>query len=416
MTMRALNRLKNLFGNERGNALALGAAALPLVMASAGFAIDTIQLGVMKRQIQRAADSSAIAGAYAMVQDTNSTSEVATAKAAVARDLTKNKYPTLSQNATVTPGPALGYQRTVAVTLLAQPRLPFISIFTKAASPVTATATAAIVDNGRFCMLSLYNGTSPGIDIGGDATVNLGCGMASNSTGTEAITATGSSKVTASPLMAVGGLKSSTNLATGTKLQPYSSEQKDPFASVPNPPPQSGCEPLEVGPNDPPVHITPDKCYSKWDIQGTVTMDPGTYYVDGGDISFGSKANVSGNGVTIAMTGPNGAAGDLNMNAQATLDLKAPSSGTYAGILFFRDRRASNIEIKINGGADATLVGALYFPSSNVTFTGGSGFEARCFQLVGQILTFRGNAEINNSCPDFPGGDSFRAQYVRLVK
>lgn len=413
--MRALNRLKDLLGSERGNALALGAAALPMLMAAAGFAVDTIQLSVMKRQIQRAADSSAIAGAYALVQDTNTASEAATARAAVARDLTKNKYPTLSQNATVTPGPALGYQRTVAVELRAQPTLPFISIFTKAASPVTATATAAIVDNGRFCMLSLYNGTSPGIDIGGNATVNLGCGMASNSTGTEAITAFGSSSVTASPLMAVGGLKSSSNLATGTKLQPYSSEQKDPFASIPNPPPQSGCVPLSVDVHDT-ASITPG-CYSAMDIKGTVNMAPGTYYVDGGDISFGSQANVTGDGVTFVMTGPNGAAGDLDMNAQATLNLKAPSSGTYGGILFFRDRRASNIEIKINGGADATLVGALYFPSSNVTFSGNAGFEARCFQLVGQILTFRGTATINNSCPDFPPGkDSFQAQYVRLVK
>ena len=412
--MRAFQPIKRLLKSERGNALAIGAAMMPLLLASAGFAIDTTQIALLNRQIQRAADSSALAGAYALAQDTNSTTEAATARAAVARDLTKNKYPTLAQAATVTPGPALGWQRTVAVQLEARPRLPFMSIFTKSGSVVRANATAAIVNNGRFCMLSLFNGTSPGISVGGSAELNLGCGLASKGTGPDCVDAFGSSRVIASPIMAVGGVQGSSNFASGTKLQPHSSEQRDPYASVPNPPAFGGCPEKTVGPGET-FAIPPGACYSSLTIKGNVTTS-GPVYIDGGDLDITSQANISGTNTTFVMTGPNGAAGDLSMNGNATMNISAPGSGDYKNILFYRDRRASNIEIKINGGSDMTMAGAFYFPSSDVTFTGGSSFNAQCFQLIGQILTFRGNADITNACT-VPGlTPTFQLEFVRLVK
>ena len=103
------------------------------------------------------------------------------------------------------------------------------------------------------------------------------------------------------------------------------------------------------------------------------------------------------------------------MNGQANLNLSASKSGPYRDMLFYRDRRASSTEITINGGSDAFMRGAFYFPTSNVRMNGNAGFEVRCFQLVGQILRFSGTAEIHNSC-DVPGmGSGFRAQYVRLI-
>jgi hypothetical protein len=104
------------------------------------------------------------------------------------------------------------------------------------------------------------------------------------------------------------------------------------------------------------------------------------------------------------------------MNGQANLNLSAPSSGDYKDVLFYRDRRAGNIDIKINGGSDMTFKGALYFPSSDVTFTGNAGFNATCFQMVGQILTFRGTATINNSCSDYDKLPTFRLKFIRLVQ
>lgn len=399
---------KRLWKDERGNVLLIVAAVMPLLIGAAGMAVDTIQLNYWRNQLQRAADSSAIAGAYSLTQNR-------TATAGVQTDLNQNVFQTLSTAQTVTVGPSGGFQQAVRVQLNVRRTPAFMSIFVSTPFEINAESTAALVQQGTFCVLSLYDGTATGIDVGGNADVNLGCGMASNSRSAQAVTATGSSSVTASPIMAVGNLNgANNNFASGTELQPHSAQQADPFAALPNPAALSGCTTIRVQPNDARTTLSPNTCYNSLSISGPVSFQPGTYYVNG-DISFGAQAEVTGSGVTFVMTGPNGAAGDLSMNGQAALNLTAPTSGTYQNVLFYRDRRAANVEIKINGGSDMAIQGALYFPTSDVTITGGAGFQTRCLQIIGQILRFRGNSNIENSCPQGGSAASFRLNYVRLI-
>src|SRR5512146_2701089 len=65
-----ISSLKRLWRDRRGNTLAIAGAALPLVLGSAGLASDTIEWTLWKRQLQRAADSAALAGVYDRVQAT----------------------------------------------------------------------------------------------------------------------------------------------------------------------------------------------------------------------------------------------------------------------------------------------------------------------------------------------------------
>jgi Flp pilus assembly protein TadG len=418
--MKAVQRLKDLLRSERGNALAMGAAAMPMLLASAGFAVDTIQLAVMKRQMQRAADSAALAGVYAVTQAPTTTKEQQFAQSAATIDIAKNKTPTLVGTPSVTAGPSLGYQQAVVVSLEAKPRLPFMAIFTKAPVNVTATATAALVGSGSFCLLSLYNGDDqPGIEITGNATVNLGCGMATNARGPSAVTAGGSSTVTASPIMAPGGLQKSSNYTSGTELQPYSVEQTDPFAGIDPPSVDvSTCKAVEVKKNDPPLTLT-SGCYSSLDIKGTVNFS-GEIVVYGGDINFDAGATVTGSNVTFFLTGPGGAAGSIaagifDTDGHPSLNLSAPSSGTYKDILFYRDRRATQTTMKLNGNAQSILSGAYYFPTVDLTVNGNAGFQANCFQMVVRRAIFSGNEKLNNSC-NRPTPPTFQLKYVRLVK
>jgi Flp pilus assembly protein TadG len=420
-----MQRLINFFKSERGNVLAMSAAVMPMLLASAGFGVDTFQLAVLKRQLQRAADSSAMAGAYAVSQASTGTAnatlqqETTFANNAVTNDLLKNRSQRLAGSKNVVTGPSLGFERTVRVELAATPRLPFMAIFTKAPTRVTATATAALVENGSFCMLSLYEGNGAGIDVSGNATLDLGCGIATNAGGTNGVSATGSSVVKASPIMSRGGLLSSTHYAPGTTLQPYSAEQKDPYAAVQDPPPQSGCTAKIVKAGDD-EELKPG-CFSSLEIKGTARLAAGAYYINGGDLTFTSQAQVSGTGVTFILTGPNNTAGNLNMHGGAALDIHAPTNpaNPYNNILFYRDRRAPTNEIHINGGSAATMSGALYFPNSNVVFNGNTGFNAKCFKLIGLVLKFNGKATISNKTSDQCGGGldpGFRLQFVRLVR
>ena len=123
--MRALSWIRDLISSERGNVFVVGAAAMPLLIGSAAFAVDTIQLSVWKRQLQRAADSSAIAGAYAVV----------------ARRRNPRRGPSRSRQERLPAaepgrgdrgrGRGSASTRTVRVTLTATREPPFMSIFTQ---------------------------------------------------------------------------------------------------------------------------------------------------------------------------------------------------------------------------------------------------------------------------------------------
>src|SRR5437763_17198486 len=84
-----------LMRSKRGNVLAIAAACMPLFIGAAGLAVDTIQWTMWKRQLQRAADSAAIAGVYNRESNggltTGATTGMAT-DAAVAHDLTINLH------------------------------------------------------------------------------------------------------------------------------------------------------------------------------------------------------------------------------------------------------------------------------------------------------------------------------------
>ena len=430
--MQAFNWLKRLRRSERGNIMVVGAASMPLLIGSAALAVDTIQLSLWKRQLQRAADSGAVAGAHAFGQGAAQGSAVENdLDEHIDSDLAENETPTLT-NILVQTGsfgeqalssapcadrgvdPCFG--RAVQVSLTAQRSLPFLGIFSSTPTIFTAQATAALVDEGQYCLISLYAGDDPGITAGGNANVTLGCGMATNSRADSAVTAGGSSQITATPIAAVGGLDGSgQNFVGNTTLQPYSAPQEDPLAWVPDPTPLdiSDCgEAMDIGPQF--SGSKSPKCYSSMDIKGTVTLNPGTYFVTG-DVTFNSQAVVNGTGVTIVLTGLNGAAGNMHINGGAQLNLSAPSSGAYKGVVLYRDRRASEQTVKFNGGAGLNLTGALYFPTTNIETMGNFDLTSQCLQLVAYKVDFKGSASITNNCPSNSGSGPFARPVVRLV-
>src|SRR5689334_23564385 len=125
MIRRAFNRLWN---DKRGNILAIAAMVMPLVVGCAGLASDTIQWTLWKRQLQRAADSAAIAGVYTRQAAAGATTGVPDA---VAHDLTLNNHNwmSLKTTPTVTYPAVTGATNTVQVVLQIQQRLPFSSLF-----------------------------------------------------------------------------------------------------------------------------------------------------------------------------------------------------------------------------------------------------------------------------------------------
>ena len=123
----------------------MAAAAMPLFIAAAGLATDTVQWTLWKRQIQRQADSAALAGAYAVAQGFS-------ASASATSDINQMSLIALSQTPIIenapTAGDYAGNGKAVRVILQTSQELPFSKILGITAPVITGEATAAVVSQG----------------------------------------------------------------------------------------------------------------------------------------------------------------------------------------------------------------------------------------------------------------------------
>jgi hypothetical protein len=416
---------KKLWRDKRGNALVIAAAALPLVLGSAGLASDTVEWALWKRQLQRAADSGAIAGGYAKLDgrtvDNCSALGSATYSTPVAYDVQKNNHSGITTTCTATNPPSTGAYtadtNAVRVSLTGSHRLSFSGLFMSATPTITATATATLIDTGSYCVVALNKTSTPGITVGGSATANLGCGAISNSTSTTSSVNPngGTYSFVASPVASVGGMPSSINGATN--LQPYHVPEPDPFAGkyptdVPNGTTCKGFNQMNYGPQGTKLKAG---CYTDFHLSGnkTFVMDPGVYYLDSCDFNVDGGVTLQGTGVTIILTGTN--PGSLQINGNSTVQISAQTSGTYDKMLFIQKAGATPSST-VNGTAASNYDGAMYFPSTGVSFTGTAGSMTKCAMVVAYTVDFSGNTNLQNDTSGCTANKQVTAKKISLVE
>jgi hypothetical protein len=129
------------------------------------------------------------------------------------------------------------------------------------------------------------------------------------------------------------------------------------------------------------------------DVKGDVTFAPGLYIIEEGNFKVNGK--ISGSGVTFYFT--NGAT--ANIGAGAQLNLAAPATGPYSGILFFGGRSDFD-DHSIQGNASSTLTGAIYMPASEVKFSGNSDGGSGCTQIIADTIILTGNSDLAIDCSD----------------
>jgi hypothetical protein len=154
-----------------------------------------------------------------------------------------------------------------------------------------------------------------------------------------------------------------------------------------------------------------------------VTFPPGLYVINGGGMSIAGGATVSGSGVTFYITGDNTPGGSwksyggVTINSAANVNLSAPSncagsgSGGINGMLFFQDRSIKGTSTNgsiINGSATSTFDGALYFPTTNLTYSGTSSASGYTY-LISDTLTINGNTTIKNNYSCLSGGSLIKS-------
>ena len=413
------NLMKKLWNDKRGNAMILAAAALPLLIGSAGLATDTIQWALWKRQLQRAADSAAIAGVYDRVAAKNTSGTAA----AVDKDLGLNnsldstKFPLVTKTVSF-PADVGIQQHKVKVDLAVQRPLSFSSMFMANAPLIRTSATAATVSSeGEFCVLSLQNNSKTGIQATGSATIVMDCGMMTNSTSTNAAAGQGSASVTATTLAAAGGIQQSRNW-TVQAYQPYSPALADPYAALA----PSDDELANCASSPPSLTIGSSNNGYTLDLQGgvvcyaslsvgsnrTLTIKNGLVIVNGGSVNIQGTFNLLNATLVLSNKDKSATApiGSLDMNASGQMNATAPTTGKWKGMAIYQDRRAvdnsptgnisSNSPNKINGNSTNKITGVIYFPSQQVTYNGNGTGTATCTQFVAKRIYWSGNTGMNN--------------------
>lgn len=419
--------LRKIWNNRSGNAIVIAGAMLPLVIGCAGLATDTIQWTLWKRQLQRSADSAAIAGAYDRQRASGATTNTS---AAVTHDLALNLHTAPSL---LTGYPQLAYPadagvstNQVNVTLAVQQSLPFSGMFMTAAPIIRAVATAATVPGGgEACVEALETSASKtGLNFTGNASIYMPeCDGFSNSPSTNTSSAGGSSDVTFNSIGGVGGIQQSNNFHV-TAYRPYSPALADPFLAVTpsasdmacnatttttqgnNTTTTTGSVALTDGMTLPYIDSAnkPINCFSSLSVGSnkTLTLPDGVYYINAGDANI--QGNLSCNSCTIVLTNSdtsNASAtiGQLKVNASSQINLTAPTTGPFKGIAIYQDRRAPdsprNVN-KINGNSNSVITGALYFPGQQLEYNGTGNTTAVCTMFVARRVVFTGNSSTSN--------------------
>lgn len=404
---------------ERGNALIVVAALMPLLVGAGAVGIDVAQWTLAKRQLQRAADTGAIAGATAVMKKD-------APRAAVERTLLLNNQVAFSAEAVVENAPTVGALAgdtgAVRVVLSTTPSLAFVSFFYSGPTTISAESTAKAVADNKYCFVTLEDGPFPGYDFSGSSGVNAECGLMTNSRAKPSAVVFGGASATlkASSVAAVGALTQASNYVSGTNLVPYQSKLPDPYAYAP--------EASNYGTSCSGTSLVVDGaswnnktlsqgCWSSLSFKTKVTLNAGTYVVKGGSLDFGAGADVSANGpVTFILTGDSSSSiAKLSIGSTATIKLNAPTTGPLQDILFYQDRRARYLsnENSMSGNSTSSYGGGFYFPGSNLYYIGASASAAVCVRIVSLRASFGGNSGALLSCGS--NKDKLFGQSVRIV-
>jgi len=415
-----LARLGNkLRRDKRGNVLIISALGAASLVGAAGLGVDTTQWFLAKRQLQQATDSGALAAAMNLYRGQ--------AYEATARNEIGRNFPDTVTIEQLTNPPASGAYTgdNAAIELIATVNmpLPFSGIFLNSTPLIRSRSVATIVSDGEYCVISLApDGT--GINVQGNADVNLGCGVAANSPDGISVDLSGNSYLEASPISSVGGINYAVdNIPTDANLRAYGVEVDDPLAErgleVPTTPSSCTYNNATVQPNQS-VTIYPGRYCNGLSIRGRVFMEPGVYIIDRGSLQINSSAVVTGDGVTIILTGnTSSTVADIRINAGADVNLTAPTDAQdpeWSGILVYQDPIGSSVESIINGDADMEFEGIVYMPSGNITFSGSAGQHADCLLLIANRVTFSGEASLDNDCPANIKDVDTGAKIIRIVE
>lgn len=433
--------LRSFAADRRGNILALTAVVLPVLLATFGLGMESAQWYQGKRSMQNAADSAAVAAA----SNGTTTSYATEARAVAAQYGFQNGVNgvtiTVSNTATCPSGGSTCYSATIskAVPLLLSQLVGYkgdTTVAGKLAKTLSATSIAQQSSTPRdYCILALASsGASEGIRTNGAPFADLsGCNVMSNT----------NANCNGHDLNAGYGDAHGTSDDCGAKQQSGVPTVSDQYATLASSiPPNTTCSSYPQAPakkNDPDprtqlsgsLSLTGLNTYCGGVVLSadvTLTGTAAVIIIRNGELDLNGFTikTASGKAATIIFTGEDDPAYKHIPTGGGTIDIAAPTSGTWSGVAMYQNPNltyAPGVEITDAGNSPAwNITGLVYLPHSSVTFSGAvnkSSYGASCFAMVVDNITINGTGSIltQGGCAaaglDLPtGGPVARAKLV----
>jgi hypothetical protein len=405
-------RVRSIASDLEGSVSIIAAFTLTAVVGGVALAAETGSWYMKQRKLQHAADVAAYSAAVRLLQgDTKAEMEPTVQHVAERSGFEPGAF-TLNIPATnSTCAPSADCVEVIVSE--DKPRL-LTAIFSGGDVTLTGRAVAKVNRSGAgtACVLALSQIAPAAVNTTGNTSVTFnGCEVASNSGQEDSFSLGGSGAMSTTCVRSSGGAYYDDGLTLTGCATPttYGPAIVDPY--------EGRAEPEIVGPCDTgngnygnPQKTTPiatnythpsgypsRRFCQGLNVKGVIDFAPGLYIIENGDFTVNGSDTTTLNGTGVVFFIAPSAS--VRLNGNATINLKAPTSGVYSGILFFGDRENTN-KMVINGGSSSTMQGAVYFPASPLEYSGNSSSTGSggCTQIIASTITFIGNSQLGSTC------------------
>lgn len=418
-----------------GQILIVFVVVFALIAGSVALMLDGGRVYWEKRMAQNAADAAAMAGGHELRRGNDLYS--GDVKGWIKQDAVLHGFKDSEITVEYPPlrGSNVGNTNFVGVEVSRDVPLSFMRMFGWPTANVKAWATAGLQAGGEACIIALNNdSTRDAFKVNGTPNLTANCGIMVNSTNSNAMRNVGSGSITASWVGVTGGysgggsispspttsvppildplaelpVPSAGSLPAGTSYNAASSNAFGGFVGaakggVPGPPGGGGGGGGGSGggggggggsSGGTTTYYTPGVHNGAIKITGgTHHFNPGNYYLQKGMKITGGTIT----GTDVFFYNVNASGKDtIDIGGNASVQLSAPTSGTYKGILFFTDRNSPkrNPGNKIaRGTADSFFEGALYFPSQDLNWAGNPSNYAKWALVIADTLQISGTSD-----------------------
>jgi hypothetical protein len=126
--------------------------------------------------------------------------------------------------------------------------------------------------------------------------------------------------------------------------------------------------------------------------KGSLVMEPGVYYMDGGGFSFSGQGDLLAQGVMI-FNAPTKSSETVDISGTGSIVMSPPTDGLYKGLTLFQDRESPNT-LSVSGGGYMDITGTFYAANGTLKVSGGGDSKVGS-QYISRYLEVVGNGGLS---------------------